>query len=80
MHIAASNPKFVSQNDVSADFIAKEREIAAAQAQSENKPKEFIDRIVDGRINKVLEEVCLVNQKFLVNQEQTVQQAAQAKK
>ncbi|WP_228444798.1 translation elongation factor Ts [Mycoplasma tullyi] len=79
MHIAASNPKFLSQKDVSADFIAKEREIAEAQALSEGKPKEFVGRIIDGRINKILEEVCLVNQKFLVNQEQTVEQAAKAK-
>ncbi|QZX49221.1 translation elongation factor Ts [Mycoplasma sp. E35C] len=79
MHIAASNPKFVSEKDVSTDFIEKEKEIAKAQALSEGKPANFIDKIVEGRVNKIFEEVCLVNQKFLVNQEQTVKQAAKDK-
>ncbi|MDC4163131.1 translation elongation factor Ts [Mycoplasma bradburyae] len=79
MHIAASNPKFLSKDDVAADFIEKEKEIAKSQALAEGKPANFIEKIVEGRIQKILEEVCLVNQKFLINQEQTVLEAAKAK-
>lgn len=63
MHIAAFNPKFVSQHDVPGDVIDKEKEIAAAQV--EGKPANIIDKIVIGKINKWYSEVCLSKQAWI---------------
>lgn len=65
MHIAASNPMVVSPNEVSAELIAKEREIFADQAQKSGKPQEIIDKMIDGRIQKYLDEVSLMGQPFV---------------
>lgn len=65
MHIAAVNPQVVSGEDVSADVIAKEREIYVAQAADSGKPPEIVEKMVEGRIRKFLSEISLVEQAFV---------------
>ncbi len=80
MHVAALSPKYVSREDVPADYIAKEREIILAAALNENaaspkpKPENIIaEKIVPGRLDKSLKETCLLSQPFVKNPDQTVE-------
>jgi elongation factor Ts len=77
LHIAASNPKFLSRDDVSADLIAKEREIAADQVKG--KPEAIIEKIVQGKIDKIFAEQCLLEQVFIKNQDITVGEYVKSK-
>jgi elongation factor Ts len=72
MHIAASNPLCVDSSGVPADTVAKEREIYAAQAAESGKPANIVEKMVDGRIRKFLEEVTLVGQPFVKDPETTI--------
>jgi elongation factor Ts len=76
MHVAASEPKYVSRDEVAAADLDKEREIARAQAKNEpknaNKPDQVIDKIVEGRINKYYEETVLLDQPFVKDSTKTV--------
>lgn len=76
MHIAASEPRFVSRTDVSAADLEKEREIATAQARNDpknaNKPEQVIEKIVEGRMNKFYEEAVLLDQPFVKDPARTV--------
>jgi len=76
MHIAAAEPRFVSRDEVPADAIEKEREIASAQAKNDpknaNKPEQVIDKIVEGRIGKYFEEAVLLDQPFVKDPAKTV--------
>ena len=76
MHIAAAEPRFVNREDVPADALDKEREIARAQAKNDpknaNKPDMVIDKIVEGRLNKFYEEAVLMDQPFVKAPEKTV--------
>lgn len=74
MHIAASNPQVVSPKDVSQELIDKEREIFTVQAQQSGKPEEIIKKMVDGRIQKFLEEVSLLGQPFVKDTNMTIEQ------
>ena len=65
MHIAASKPEFVSEDQVSADVIAKEKEIFSAQALESGKPAEIVEKMIGGRIKKFLGEITLVGQPFI---------------
>jgi elongation factor Ts len=69
MHIAASEPRYVSREEVPADVMDKEREIARAQALNDpknaNKPEQVIEKIVEGRLNKFYEESVLTDQPFV---------------
>ncbi len=67
MQIAALKPSYVSRDEVSPEFIAKETEILKAQAMNENpgKPENIIDKMIVGRLNKELKEVCLVDQPYV---------------
>ena len=80
MHIAALSPKYVSKNDIPAEVIAKEKEVILAAALNENaqsakpKPENIIaERIVPGRLDKNLKEICLLSQVFVKNPDQTVE-------
>ncbi|NLW20926.1 MAG: translation elongation factor Ts [Clostridiales bacterium] len=73
LQIAASNPLFVSKEDVPAENLDKEREILRAQALNEGKPEKIVDRMVEGRIEKYYKEVCLLEQPFVKNPDITVQ-------
>ncbi|MDI9519755.1 MAG: translation elongation factor Ts [Bacillota bacterium] len=73
LQIAASNPLFVSKEDVPVENLNKEREILRAQALNEGKPEKIVDRMVEGRIEKYYKEVCLLEQPFVKNPDITVQ-------
>jgi elongation factor Ts len=77
LHIAASNPRFLQREDVSADFIAKEREIAAEQVKG--KPANIVEKIVDGKIEKVYSENCLLEQAFIKNPDLTIRELLKSK-
>lgn len=72
MHIAASKPEFVTEDQVSADVIAKEKEIFSAQALESGKPAEIIEKMIGGRISKFLAEITLVGQPFIKDDSLTV--------
>jgi len=65
MHIAANNPIVVSQTEVPAESVAKEKDIFMAQAENSGKPKEIIEKMVEGRIRKFVDEVSLLGQAFV---------------
>jgi elongation factor Ts len=70
MHIAAANPSYVSRETVPADVVGNEREIASAQALG--KPQHAIDKIVEGKLDKWYQQICLLEQPFVKDQEKTV--------
>jgi len=73
MHVAASNPRYLSAADVPAEVIEKERAILAEQAAAEGKPPEIVARMVEGRLRKGLAEVTLVGQPFVKDPDQSVE-------
>lgn len=72
MQIAASSPKYVTEAEVPAEEVEKEREIVRVQTLNEGKPENVVDRIVDGRISKFYSEICLLNQPFVKDPSITV--------
>ncbi len=72
MHIAASKPLCISEQDVEPDILTKEKEIFIAQAQESGKPADIIEKIVAGQIKKFLKENTLLGQPFVKNPDQTV--------
>ena len=74
MHIAATNPYAVDASGLSKEVLAKEREIVTAQAQTSGKPANIIEKMVEGRLQKFVQEVCLVHQPFVKNPDQTIAQ------
>ena len=72
MHIAAANPVCISRDDIDPVIIEKERQVAKGQA--EGKPEQAVTKIVEGKINKFLSESCLLEQTFVKNSDQTVQE------
>ena len=72
MHIAALNPKFVADEDVPAEIIAREKDILIAQAKSSGKPAEIIEKMVSGRLRKHLAGITLLGQTFVKNPDLTV--------
>ena len=77
MHAAALNPKYVSKDQVSEDELNHEREILKQQALNEGKPEKIVDKMVEGRMRKYLEEICIVNQPFVKDSEVTVEKYLQ---
>ena len=73
MHVAASNPRYLSAAQVPAEVVAKEREILTSQAQGEGKPPEIVAKMVEGRLRKVLGEITLAGQAFVKDPEVTVE-------
>ena len=72
MHIAASNPKYVSREEIPQQERDKEKEILRAQALNEGKPEKIVDRMVEGRMEKYISEVCLVEQPFVKDPDKTI--------
>lgn len=72
MQVAAMNPKYITVDDVDAEFIAHEKEVLVAQALNEGKPKNIVEKMVDGRLQKELKEVCLLEQAFVKDADITV--------
>ena len=73
LQIAASNPLFISKDEVPTTNLEKEREILRAQALNEGKPEKIVERMVEGRIEKYYKEVCLLEQPIVKNPDITVQ-------
>ncbi|MEB8126357.1 elongation factor Ts [Staphylococcus succinus] len=73
MHIAAINPKYVSSEQVSEDEISHEREVLKQQALNEGKPENIVEKMVEGRLRKYLQEICAVDQNFVKDPDQTVE-------
>ena len=65
MHVTASNPKFLSPEDVDSETIEKEKQILKAQVEDTNKPEEIIEKMIEGRLNKFLSEISLLKQPFV---------------
>ena len=78
MHIAASRPTCVSEEQVPAELLEKEKEILIAQAEGSGKPMEIIEKMVEGRMRKYLSEITLVGQPFVKDPDQTVGQLLKA--
>lgn len=74
MHIAASKPLVVNRDDVPQEYVEKEKEIFMAQARESGKPEDIIEKMVQGRINKFLDEVSLAGQPFVKDPSQKISQ------
>ncbi len=72
MHIAAAKPLYVSSEDVPEAVLAEEREINRSRALNEGKPEKVVDKIVEGRMKKFFEEVCLLDQPFVKDPDITI--------
>jgi elongation factor Ts len=65
MHIAATDPRFIRKEDVTQEVMDKERDIQRARALNEGKPPAVVDKMIEGRMNKFYEEICLLEQPFV---------------
>lgn len=74
MHIAAADPQFIRKEDVTSSALEKEKDIQRARALSEGKPEKVVDKIVEGRMAKFYEEICLYEQPFVKDNTMTVGQ------
>jgi elongation factor Ts len=79
MHVAAADPRYLRREDVPQHITDKEREIARERAVMEGKPEKAIDRIVEGRLGKFYEEVCLLDQPFVKEATMTIEQLVKSK-
>jgi elongation factor Ts len=73
MHVAAVNPEFISEKDVPADYVAKEKEILLAQVAESGKPPEIVEKMIGGRLRKFLAGITLYGQPFVKNPDMTVE-------
>lgn len=69
MHIAASNPKYISREEVPEEEVLHEKHIYIAQARESGKPEAVLEKIAEGRLEKYFQEVCLMDQPFIKNQD-----------
>lgn len=74
LQIAATSPQYISENDIPADVLAHEGEIAKARAMEEGKPEAVAAKIVEGRLNKYKDEVCLLRQAYIRDENTTIEQ------
>jgi len=72
MHIAAMNPKYISRDEVSEDEVEHERKVLTEQALNEGKPENIVAKMVEGRLGKYFEDICLLDQTFVKNSDQKV--------
>ncbi|MBY0120665.1 translation elongation factor Ts [Bacillus sp. S/N-304-OC-R1] len=79
MHIAALNPKYVSRDEVSAEEVERERQVLTQQALNEGKPENIVVKMVEGRISKYFEDVCVNDQAFVKNPDQKVGKFVESK-
>ena len=73
MHVAAMDPKYFNSDQVTADDLEREKEIARHQLQQEGKPENIIEKILEGKMRKFYEENCLVNQKYVRDDSVTIE-------
>jgi len=74
MHVAATDPRYVRSEDVTAEDLDREREIFRAQAAATGKPAQVVEKIVEGKMAKFYEEVCLIEQPFVKDQAVTIKE------
>ena len=74
MHVAATDPRYVSSEDVTPEDLEREREIFRAQAAATGKPAQVVEKIVEGKMGKFYEEVCLIEQPFVKDQAVTIKE------
>jgi len=74
MQIAAMNPKYISEKDIPADVIEKEKEIFNAQLRKSGKPENIIEKITEGKLKKFYSEICLLNQIFFKDEKTTIEE------
>ena len=74
MHITATNPLSISQEDIDQKVIEEEKEIYTAQALNSGKPEKIVDKIVEGKLKKFYKENCLLNQALVMDENITIQQ------
>lgn len=74
MHVVASRPLYVSRDDVPADAIAHEKSIYTEQSAASGKPAQVVERMVEGKLDKWLSEICLLDQPFVKNPDVTIQE------
>jgi elongation factor Ts len=79
MHVAAADPQYVRKEDVPREVIEKEKEIQRARALAEGKPEKMVDKIIEGRMVKFYEEVCLYQQPFVKENTLTVEEVIKTK-
>jgi elongation factor Ts len=72
MHIAASNPLYVRPDEITEDALNREKEIYRSQLREEGKPEKIWDKIIEGKLKKYYEDVCLTEQKFIKNTDITI--------
>lgn len=72
MHVAAINPSYISRDNVAEEEVNHEREILKTQALNEGKPEHIVEKMVEGRLGKFFEEICLLEQQFVKNPDQKV--------
>ena len=73
MHIAAASPLAITKEEAPEDVVAREREIYVQQALESGKPENIVDKIVSGKMEKFLSEICLLEQKFVKDPDHTIQ-------
>jgi len=78
MHVAAANPSAISADDVDQEMLEKERKFQIEQAQDSGKPAEIIEKMIDGRMRKYLQEITLLGQAFVKDPDQTVEKLLKA--
>jgi elongation factor Ts len=78
MHVAASNPRYLSAAQVPAEVIAKEREVLTEQARAEGKPPEIVAKMVEGRLRKALNELTLTGQPFVKDPDVSIEKLLKA--
>jgi elongation factor Ts len=74
MQIAAANPRYVAPADIPAAELEQEKEIIRAQLQDTKKPPQIIEKIVEGKLRKFYEEVCLLDQPYIRDDKETIRQ------
>ena len=74
MHVAASNPHYIDQSEISNELLEEESRILALQAEKEGKPKEIIEKIVQGKLNKKMSQLTLMGQEFIKDPDITIEQ------
>ena len=79
MHIAALRPKYVSRDQVSQEEVERERQVLTTQALNEGKPENIVAKMVEGRLGKYFEDVCVLDQTFVKNPDQKVRQFVESK-
>ncbi|CPS38705.1 elongation factor TS family protein [Chlamydia trachomatis] len=78
MHVAAINPEYLNKDSVPADELERQKAVFTKETENEGKPANIVPRIVEGRVNKYLSEICLVDQPYVKDSDMTVEAYAKS--